>query len=481
MKKQVPPPPLSNTSIPGPPPNKITEQQVVYLDNNIPKPPPSAVDLEEVVLGALMIDKKAYKEVGSILSSEVFFLDAHKHIYCAIENLNNDKIGIDLLTVSTELKRVEKLGLVGGDFYLISLTQKVSSSAHIEYHTRIILQKYILRELIKSSRKVLFQSLHADPDVFILIDEVQHGLEKIHKVAIKQDNVVIEDDPVKALKDKVNKVRSGNAPGLSVGISEFDEWSGGLQERELITLAARTGMGKTTAMLAIAGNLAIDKSIPVAFFSLEMSKIDLLYRLACRLSQISYDKIRKATITDEEFEKVQHALEYLKTSKLSIYDTMTHKNIYERIEAKIRELAAEDVKLFIIDYVQLMKLLIKTSDRTGDLSTITRQLKGLTNELNITIIILAQVNRGTDSRSGSKVPLLSDLKQSGSIEEDSDMVIFLVREAYYRQENNSTVELPPHVLSDTNFIVAKGRSTGTRTFRTYLDFLTYKMSSYSDA
>ena len=479
MKKPIPPPPkLTHKAIPHPP--KIVEQQVVYLNNDSPRPPPSAVDLEEAVLGAIIIDTSAIREVENILSSEVFFLDKHKIIYRAIESLVSQKIGIDLLTVSTELKRIEKLGYIGGDFYLIGLTQKVSSSAHIEYHTRIILQKYVLRELIKNSRSVLFQSLQADPDVFNLMDSVKITIDNIHKIAVRQDDYVLDVDPTELLKLKVAQVALGNKPGIAIGISEFDEWSGGLQERELITLAARTGMGKTTAMLAISGNIAIDREVPVAFFSLEMSSIDLLYRMASRLANVPYNKIRKGEVSMDELSAVANALKYLKTSNLQIYDTMFHKNIYEKIEAKIRELAAKEVKLFIIDYVQLMKLLMKTTDRTGDLSAITRQLKGLTNELSITIVILAQVSRSTDSRTGSKVPLLSDLKQSGSIEEDSDMVIFLVRDAYYRQEHNSTIELPPHVLSDTNFIVAKGRSTGTRTFRTYLDFLTYKMTTYSD-
>lgn len=476
-ENKSPIPKIPTSTVPVPPVKKVQKSNIVSLEKG--KLPPQAIDLEEAVLGAILIDRKAIEEVYHLLDVKVFYKEHHGIIYQAIKNLYDNQIGIDLLTVSTELKRMNKLATIGGDFYLITLNQKVCSSAHIQYHSRVIIQKYILRELIRVGNDMIVKSYHEDPDVFQLMENVELEMLSINNVAIREEQVD-DTDPIEALKKKIERVRSGEAPGIGFGISEFDEWCGGAQERELITLAARTGMGKTSAMLAVAGNIVLNKSQPVAFFSLEMSNIDLLYRLSSRLSGISYTKIRKGEISDSELVKVEHAIKYLQESDLKIYDTFIHKNIYERIESKIRELVKKGVKFFIIDYVQLIKLAKESSDRTGDLSKITRQLKGLCNELNITIIMLAQVNRGTDSRSGSKIPMLSDLKQSGSIEEDSDMVIFLVRDAYYQLEKNSSLELPPHVIGDTQFVVAKGRSTGTRIFRTYLDINSYNISSYHD-
>lgn len=476
-KQKIPPPPPPQTGVR----TKVLEQDIVYLDNGSAKPPPQAIDMEIAVLGAMLIDTRAVPEVINILTRNVFFKEEHRIVFDAIKGLYDDNVGIDLLTVSAELTRLGNIKRIGGDYYLIELTQKVSSAAHIEFHSRIILQKYILRELIITSRKVLFQALHQNPDVFGLIDEIEHTLVGISRAIVSKDGQIEGISAEDQLVSKVANTRSGKASGTLLGISEFDEWCGGLQLRELITLAARTGMGKTTAMMAISANIAIDRGEDVAFFSLEMSSIDLKYRIASRLTGIPYSKIRKAELTNEELQEILSAIRYLDKSKLNIYDALFHKNIHENIIKKIRELASQGVKFFVIDYVQLIKLLKSSTDRTGDLSKITRELKALTNELSITIVILAQVSRSTDGRTGSKVPMLSDLKQSGSIEEDSDMVIFLVRDAYYRQEKNSTIELPPHIAGDTNFIVAKGRSTGTALFRTYMDFSEYKMCSYCDS
>ena len=453
----------------------------MYIDNGSARPPPAAIDLEQAILGAMLIDTRGVVEVINILTPNIFFKEEHRYIFNAIKSLYDQSIGIDLLTVSSELKRTGHLIASGGEYYLIQITTKVSSAAHIEFHARIIIQKYILRELIRNSRRVLFQSLQRDPDVFDLMTDIETTIANINRLIVSKEGQVEGVSASDQLVSKVASTRSGKASGTLLGISEFDDWCGGIQLRELVTLAARTGMGKTTAMMAVAGNIAIDRDEDVAFFSLEMSAIDLKYRMASRLTGIPYSKIRKAQLSNQELQDVLGAIKHLDKSKLRIYDALFHKNVHENIMKKIRELASEGVKFFIIDYVQLMKLLKSSTDRTGDLSKITRELKGLTNELSISIVILAQVSRSTDTRHGSKIPFLSDLQQSGSIEEDSDMVIFLVREAYYRQEKNSSIELPPQIAGDTDFIIAKGRSTGTATFRTFMDFSQYKMVSYSDS
>jgi replicative DNA helicase len=468
--------------IPKPPnkePTVLVQKEIKYVDNNIERPPPSAVSMEDAVIGALLIDKKAADEVMQLLSAEVFYDSRNRLVFKALFELYEKNIPIDILTVSEELKRTGNTIKAGGDYHLIELSQKVSSAAHIEVHCRIILQKYILRELISNSRNVMFQALHNDPDVFDLIDSIEANIARISSVAIKQSKHEDKLNPEEELKAKLLAVRKGDTPGIYTGVSEFDEWCGGFQKRELITIASRPGMGKTTVALSVASTAAIDKGIPVAIFSLEMSAIDLKYRIAARLAQIDYAKIRTAKLTDEEYEKVVAALKFLETVKLQVLDTSFHKNRLENIIKKMRELVALGYKEIFIDYVQLIKLMRATSDRTADLSTITRELKATANELNVPIIIFAQLNRGVDQRPGH-MPGLSDLKQSGSIEEDSDTVIFLLRPAYYQQKENVGVELPRQVIGETQFIVAKGRNIGVRTFRTYLDFFKYTFQSYSD-
>lgn len=459
----VPPPPSEDRK-------KYTRREFVDMESG--RAPPQAVDLEQVILGALMIDKKGVDEVIQILKPEFFYVDDHKIIFEAIQNLYDKNTGIDLLTVSEELKRIAKLGFIGGDFYLISLTQKVSSSAHIEFHSRIVIQKYVLRRLIAKAHDTIEDSYYHDPDIFDIMDSITADIESINSNVIQGVHSEATDAK-KELYDKVQSVKDGEPPGVYSGIDEFDEWSGGFQKRELITLAARPGMGKTTAMLAIAGNASFKKNIPIAFFSLEMAVADLKARLAARGTAIAYDKIRLGKLDAFELNKVLNYYDFIDESCLHLIERT---NTLSAIKKRIRELVKKHgIKMAMIDYVQLMKLTNSSGDRTSDLSTITRDLKALANELNIPIIILAQLNRSVDDRP-SKRPKLSDLKQSGSIEEDSDTVIFLLRSAYYEQSTGTL--LPPHIVGKTEFIVAKGRNTGTRDFWTFLDFINYDFRSY---
>lgn len=463
-------PPVPKNTVPIPKPYKVDKSTLVSLEKG--KIPPQAVDLEEVVLGALMIDKKGLEEVSSILKTEMFYKEHHQMIYKAITNLHEKHIGVDILTVSEELKRLNWLENIGGDFYLISLTQKVSSSAHIEFHSRIIIQKYVLRYLIKISSETIEDSYNIDPDIFELMDKIEMEIANIYKKAIYTNGTETSTDAKKELQDKINAVKSGEPPGVYTGLGEFDEWCGGFQKRELITIAAATGMGKTTAILSIAAKAAFEKKIPVAFFSLEMSKTDLKNRLASRETRIPYEKIRNGKLDAYESLKVFESYDRTDASCLHIVDNT---RFLEVITKKIRELVTKHgIKIAIIDYVQLIKLTKSTSDRTGDLCNITRELKALANELSIPIIMIAMLSRDVGKRP-SKRPMLSDLKQSASIEEDSDMVIFLLRMAYYQKE--AGIMVPPHEEGKTELIVAKGRSTGTRDFWTFLDFNNYDFRS----
>jgi replicative DNA helicase len=322
------------------------------------------------------------------------------------------------------------------------------------------------------SYDVVDKSYHHDPDIFDLIDGIENDLANLQSNVIRSGGSSYSDAKTE-LYEKTKAVEAGEPPGIFTGLWEFDDWCGGFQKRELITIAARPGMGKTTAILSICAKASFDKNIPVAFFSLEMAEADLKARLAARGLQIDYEKIRQGKLEASDLHKVIAYYDFIDKSKLTIVDRI---NRHQIIIKKIRDLVQRNgVKMVVIDYVQLIKLSeVGSGDRTGELNVITRDLKALANELNIPIIIVAQLSRGVDNRS-SKRPILSDLKQSGSIEEDSDTVIFLLRMAYYEQELGKL--LPPHIIGKTEFIVAKGRHIGVRNFWTYLDFNNYDFRS----
>jgi len=476
IPKYIPKPPVPipkpPTKIPLPPkvnsedPLAFTRDDLHYIEKEWHMP--KAVDLEEAVIGGILVDSKGIKSVIDFLKPKAFYEKAYQLIYdCIIGIYTRDNGGVDLLTVANELKRKGLLEMVGGDITLVQLTQKVASTAHIEFHARIIMQKYILRELIINASNVINEAYNRDPDVFQLMDSLESNILEIYKTSVVRSGDVDEGDAYNELVNKMNKVDKGETSGVYSGVSEFDEWSGGFQKRELITLAARPGMGKTTAVLSIAAKTALESKTPTptALFTLEMAKTDLKNRLAARKLGIPYSHFRKGTVPKDRLNEIKWYFEYIDESHLYIIEKM---NVHEKILAKIRELVLKKgVKLVIIDYVQLMKLARKTSDRTGDLSIITSDLKALANELDIPIVILAQLSRIVDNRPGHR-PQLSDLKLSGSIEEDSDTVGFFLRPAYYQEE--SGMEITDYEKGKSLFIIAKGRSTGTRDFWTFFDF-----------
>lgn len=427
---------------------------------------PTALDLEEVVLGALMIDNKSITEVISILEPFMFYSFQNKLIYEAILVLYNSKKAIDILTVSNELKRTGKLIQIGGDFYLVNLTQRVASSAHIEFHARILVQKYVLRSLILFYIHMLKGSYEVEKDIFELLDSTTKKVNELYQNAIKINADAVSTDPKQELIDLVDKSRKGIAIGFPSGIFAFDDWCGGFRNRELITIGGRPGMGKTTFVLGMLRKSSLERNIPCLFFSLEMSESDVVQKLAAKGTEIPYSKIRNGKLNDQELHKVLAYYDYIKTTNLIIVDKMNH---YDAIVNKIRETHIKNkLKIVVIDYVQLIKYSGNTkSDRRLEITDITRGLKALSIELDLPIIILAQISRGVDTRI-NKRPILGDLKESGSIEEDSDTVIFIYRDAYYKIKDN--IPVPPHIVGETEFIVAKGRNIGTAMFNFNFDF-----------
>lgn len=432
--------------------------QVISLEKG--KIPPQAIDLEEVVLGALMIDKKGVDEVIDILHPEVFYRPAHQYIFEAIHDLFEKSQPVDLLTVSAQLKKDGKLDLAGGEFYLIQLTQKVSSSAHIEFHARIILQKFIQRSLIKISNEIIEASYDEGTDVFDLLDNAEAKLYEVTQGNIKRSSETAQDLVIQAKKRIEEIANKEGLSGVPSGFPKLDALTSGWQPSDLVIIAARPGMGKTALTLSMARNIAVDHNMPVAFFSLEMSSVQLITRLISSETHLSSEKLRTGNLEKHEWEQLNVKVRALEKAPLYIDDSPSL-SIFD-LRAKARRLSSQHgIKLIIVDYLQLMTAggSQKGGNREQEISTISRNLKALAKELNIPVIALSQLSRAVETRGGSKRPLLSDLRESGAIEQDADIVSFIYRPEYYKIDEWDDEEHTP-TAGQAEFIVAKHRNGG---------------------
>ncbi|MEZ7495149.1 replicative DNA helicase [Leeuwenhoekiella aequorea] len=445
-------------------PNYVNpSKEVISLERG--KIPPQAIDLEQVVLGAMMIDKKGVDEIIDILTPEVFYKEAHHHIYDAIRALFENGEPIDLLTVSEQLKKMAKLDQAGGDYYLIQLTQKVSSSAHIEYHARIILQKYIQRSLIKISNEIIEEAYDETTDVFDLLDTAESKLYEVTQGNIKRSSETAQSLVIQA-KKKIEEI--SNKEGLSgvpSGFDRLDKLTSGWQPSDLIIVAARPGMGKTALTLSMARNIAVGQGIPVAFFSLEMASVQLITRLISSETGLSSEKLRTGKLEKHEWEQLNVKVKSLEKAPLFIDDTPSL-SIFD-LRAKARRLASQHgIKMIIIDYLQLMTAggSQKNGNREQEISMISRNLKALAKELMVPVIALSQLSRAVETRGGSKRPLLSDLRESGAIEQDADIVSFIYRPEYYKIDEWDDEERSP-TDGQAEFIIAKHRNGGLENIR----------------
>tara|TARA_B100000963_G_scaffold158059_1_gene137587 strand:+ start:7283 stop:8800 length:1518 start_codon:yes stop_codon:yes gene_type:complete len=424
------------------------------------KLPPQAIDLEEVVLGAMMIDKKGVDEVIDILQPEAFYKESHQLIFNAIISLFEKQEPIDIKTVSFQLKKDGNLNSVGGDYYLIELSQKVSSSAHIEFHSRIILQKFIQRKLISISNDIIEDSYDETSDVFDLLDKAESKIYDISQRNLKK-NTQSAEDLVLAAKKKIEEIsKKEGLSGIASGFGEIDRLTSGWQPSDLIIVAARPGMGKTAFTLSMARNITVENNIPVAFFSLEMSAIQLITRLISSETGLNSEKLRTGKLEKFEWELLNVKVTNLENAPLYIDDTPSL-SIFE-LRAKARRLSSQyGIKLIVVDYLQLMTLgsSQKSGNREQEISTISRNLKALAKELDIPIIALSQLSRAVELRGGTKRPILSDLRESGAIEQDADIVSFLYRPEYYKIDEWDDEERSP-ALGQAEFIVAKHRNGG---------------------
>ena len=432
------------------------DQAVVNLSDG--KIPPQAIDLEEAVLGAMLIDEKGVNEIIELLSPEVFYKRSHQLIYESIERLFRESEPIDLLTVSADLKKNKNFESAGGDFYLISLSQKVSSSAHIEFHSRIILQKYIQRKLITISNEIIQKSYNESTDVMDLLDEAESKLYDVAQGNIKTSTESAQNLVIRA-KTRIEEIaKQEGLSGVSTGFEKLDKLTSGWQPSDLVIVAARPGMGKTALALSMARNISVQQKIPVAFFSLEMSSVQLITRLISSETGLSSDKLRTGKLADHEWQQLNIKVSDLESAPLYIDDSPSL-TIFE-LRAKARRLASSHgIKLIIIDYLQLMNIgsSNKAGNREQEISTISRNLKALAKELDIPVIALSQLSRAVETRGGTKRPILSDLRESGAIEQDADIVSFLYRPEYYGiTEWDDDMKTPSEGQGE--FIVAKHRN-----------------------
>ncbi len=442
---------------------RIDKSTLIHLEKG--KIPPQATDLEEVVLGAMMIDKKGVDEVIDILHPDVFYKEAHKYIYETIFTLFESSEPVDLLTVSAQLKKEGHLEAVGGDFYLIKLTQKVASSAHIEFHARIILQKYIQRSLIKISNEIIEEAYNEATDVFDLLDNAEAKLYEVTQGNLKRSAETAQNLVIQA-KKKIEEISNKEGlSGIPSGFDKLDKLTSGWQPSDLIIVAARPGMGKTALTLSMARNMAVNADIPVAFFSLEMSSVQLITRLISSETGLSSEKLRTGRLEKHEWEQLNVKVKSLEKAPLFIDDTPSL-SIFD-LRAKARRLASQHkIRLIIIDYLQLMTAggSQKGGNREQEISTISRNLKALAKELNVPVIALSQLSRAVETRGGSKRPILSDLRESGAIEQDADIVSFIYRPEYYKIEEWDDEERTP-TQGQAEFIVAKHRNGGLDNIR----------------
>ena len=407
--------------------------------NELGKLPPQALELEASVIGALMIEKEAFSSITDLLRPESFYSDQHRHIFETVQALSAKDAPIDVLSVAEQLKQSGKLEQAGGVIYLSDLTRRVASAAHIRYHAQIIAQKATARDLISAACQIEEKGYDETQDVDELVEEATAKIFEISQRAQKRDVTHIYPVITEAF-DRMHKAseNEGNISGIPSGFTELDKITSGWQKSDLVIIAARPAMGKTAFVLSMAKNIAVDFNIPVAIFSLEMSNVQLVNRLIMNVCEIEGNKIRNGRLTKAEWDKLDNSIGVLQNAPIYVDDT-PGLSVFE-LQSKARKLVKEHkIQMIIIDYLQLMNANgMNFGSREQEVSIISRNLKGLAKELDIPVIALSQLSRAVEKRDSSnsnvdgKKPLLSDLRESGAIEQDADMVCFIHRPEYYK-------------------------------------------------
>jgi replicative DNA helicase len=392
------------------------------------KVPPQALDMEEAVLGALMLEKEAVITIVDILKPESFYREANHKIFRAIRDVSLRETPVDIFTVTEELRATGELESVGGPVYLTQLTTKVVSAAHVEYHARIVAQKYIQRELIRVSSEIQTRSFDDTYDITELLDFSEDAIFQIAEGNIKREVAPINEVIKEAIAEIENAGKREDAlVGIPSGFTKLDRLTSGWQKSELTIIAARPSMGKTALALTMARNMAIDHGKKVAIFSCEMSSIQLVNRLIIAETDIAGDKIKNGRLSEDEWKQLDSRIKKLVQAPVFIDDTPAI--TVTELRAKCRRLMSQHkLDIVIIDYLQLMTGPVNSGSREQEVSNISRSLKSIAKELNVPVIALSQLNRSAELRGGLKRPQLSDLRESGAIEQDADMVVFIHRQ-----------------------------------------------------
>ena len=404
------------------------------IDPNFAHVQPQAVEIERVVLGALMVDSDAFSVVSELLKPETFYEPRHQKIYEAIRNMNMDERPVDIMTLNDELSKMGEIDKVGGVDYLMEISSQVASAAHVESHARILAEKYMQRQLIHFAGDIETKAYDSSVDVDELMQQAEGSLFQISQNNMKQDFTQVAP-VVKSAVEILQRAASnkGGLTGIPTGYVGMDEITSGWQASDLVIIAGRPAMGKTSFALSIAKNVAVDYGVPIGFFSLEMNNVQLVNRLISNVCEVSGRKILNGQLDPSDWERLDKRIGRLTDAPIYVDDT-PGLSVFE-LRTKARRLVREKgVKIIMIDYLQLMNANgMKFGSRQEEVSTISRSLKGLAKELDIPVLALSQLSRNVENREGleGKRPQLSDLRESGAIEQDADMVLFVHRPEYY--------------------------------------------------
>lgn len=438
------------------------------------KIPPQAIEFEEMVIGAIMLESKIFESISEFLLPECFYKESNQNIFKAVQYLYDNRKPIDLMTVSNQLKNEGKLESVGGSFYLAQLTNKIASTAHIEYHAKIIFQKYIQRELIRVGSEIQRISFDDFEDVGIILEQSNQMIESINKLAIGKDNSNHIKDiivlSIKELETRVINHKSGKSNGINTGLFDLNNFCQGWHNSELTILASRPAMGKTALMLHFAYHAA-KQGVPVCIYSLEMSNISLTDRMIVKMCDITAENYRSGNVKEYEWKEIEKATNELESLPIYIDDNSVVSMNYIKSHSKMMNKKGK-CSIIFADYLQLVDMGNNNRNREQDVSKASREAKLISKDLNIPFILLSQLSRNVEQRGGDKRPQLSDLRDSGAIEQDADNVIFIHRPEYYGNEE-------PNLKGVGKLIFAKQRNgkTGDVVFK-YNESLT-KIYDYS--
>ena len=447
--------------------------------------PPQAVDVEQAVLGAMLLDKEAIGKGVEILDESCFYKEAHSKIYSAMVSLYDRSEAVDLITLSEELKKRFELEAVGGITYLNDLATCVATSANIEYHSRIVLEKATLRRLIDTSTNIVSRCFEQVEDVDLLLDSAEQKIFDISEKRIKYGFTPLSDILPQTF-ESIDKIREGQITGLSTGFIELDALTSGFQPSDLIVIAGRPSMGKTSFCLSVVEHVALELKVPVAIFSLEMEKGQLANRMLCSKAKLSSHKMRTGRLSDHEWTNLSIAVGPLSEAKIFVDDTPAIGILEMRAKAR-RLKAKENIGMVILDYLQLMGGPKGSESRQQEISMISRALKGLAKDLKVPVLAISQLSRAVETRGGERRPQLADLRESGAIEQDADLVMFIYRPELY---GIKTMEFRKEKISTdgiSEVIVGKHRNGPTGSvlltfLKSYARFenpdITHKGSSY---